>query len=61
MNDDERTDQQKRLDAANAAAQDTADAINQMADVFRYVALRFRLLGDPDFLIRPTPIEFSRN
>ncbi len=62
MRDDERTPEQKRLDAANAAAQDAADMFAHMAEVMNHVALRFRLLGDPTFMARPTPaIVFSLN
>ncbi len=59
---DERTPEQKRLDAAIAAAQDTLDALARMAEVINHVALRFRLMGDPEFMARPTPaIVFSLN
>ena len=53
---DNRTPEQKKLDATVANMQGMTDALRDLEEVSRYVALRFRLLADPYFLVRPTPI-----
>ena len=59
---DKRTPEQKKLDATVANIQDMTDALRDLEEVSRYVALRLQLLADPYFLVRPTPIRwFSYN
>lgn len=59
---DDRTDEQRKLDAIRENFQDAQDGFNALAEITRYVALRFQLAADPGFMARPTPVKlFSNN
>lgn len=61
-NKDDRTDEQRKLDAIRENFQDAQDGFNALAEITRYVALRFQLAADPGFMARPTPVKlFSNN